>query len=296
MNDAASPQPAPLTGHCLLDRGDPPAWRAWNDRGRASALLVCDHASNRIPAGLGTLGLAAGQLDRHIAWDIGAAAVTERLAVLLDAPALLSGYSRLVLDCNRHPGLAGSLPTVSDGIPIPGNAGLSDADAAARIAALFHPYQQAIAARIARSATAGIYPALISIHSFTPAMNGIGRPWHVGVLWDEDPRIALPLLEALRRQPGLVVGDNEPYSARDPHGYTMNAHGTCAGLPHILIEIRQDLIGDDAGAEEWAGRLARALKPILADPKLYGLRHRPGVEPPGVEPPGVEPPASNPRV
>ncbi len=274
MNDATN-----LTAPPLLGPDDPPAWRAIHDHGRAPALLLCDHASNRVPSALGTLGLAPGQLDRHIAWDIGAAAVTERLAALLDAPALLSGYSRLVLDCNRHPGRAGSLPAVSDGIAIPGNVGLSDAEVAARIAALFHPYQAAIGARIARFAAAGTHPGLVSIHSFTPAMNGFQRPWHVGVLWDQDPRIALPLLDALSRQPGLVVGDNEPYSARDPHGYTMDAHGTRAGLPHILIEIRQDLIGCDAGAAEWADRLAQALKPILADPKLYRLRHDRGAAP-----------------
>lgn len=257
----------------LLGAGDPPAWRAVNAAGRAPVLLVCDHASNRIPASLGTLGLPAAELERHIAWDIGAAGVTERMAELLDAPALLSGYSRLVLDCNRHPGGVGSVPATSDGVAIPGNRDLSDAAVAARVAALFEPYQRAIADRLAAFAAAGTVPALISIHSFTPAMNGRPRPWHVGILWDADARIPGPLLEALGAEATLVVGDNEPYSAREPHGYTTDVHGTRAGLPHVLIEIRQDLIADAAGQADWAGRLAAALKPILADPKLYAVRH-----------------------
>ena len=264
---------APTDTPSLLGPGDPPAWRAVHAAGQAPVLLVCDHASNRVPAALGTLGLPAAELERHIAWDIGAAAVTERLALLLDAPALLSGYSRLVLDCNRHPGGAGSIPSVSDGIAVPANRDLSEAAVAARVAALFTPYQQAIGARIAAFAAAGIVPAIVSIHSFTPAMNGRPRPWHVGILWDDDPRIARPLLDCLGAEAELVVGDNEPYSAREPHGYTTDVHGTRAGLPHVLVEIRQDLIADDAGATAWADRLAAALKPILADPKLYAIRH-----------------------
>ncbi len=256
----------------LLGPADAPAWRAVNPGGRAPVLLVCDHASNRIPTALGTLGLPPAELERHIAWDIGAAAVTERLAGLLDAPALLSGYSRLVLDCNRHPGGAGSIPAESDGVAVPGNRDLSEAAVAARVAALFQPYQQAIADRLAAFARAGTAPALVSIHSFTPAMNGVPRPWHVGILWDEDPRIARPLLDALGADARLVVGDNEPYSARQPHGYTTAVHGTRTGLPHVLIEIRQDLIAEEAGQAEWAARLALALKPILADPKLYAVR------------------------
>jgi len=267
-----SPHSAPAA---LLGPDDPPAWRGVNTDGRAPVLLVCDHASNRIPAALGTLGLPAQELKRHIAWDIGAAAVTEHLAMLLDAPALLSAYSRLVLDCNRHPGGVGSIPAVSDGIAVPGNADLSDTDAAVRQEALFTPYQAAITARLAAFFAAGRVPALVSIHSFTPAMNGRQRPWQVGILWDEDPRIAQPMLAALAAQPGITVGDNEPYSAREPHGYTTDVHGTQAGLPHVLIEIRQDLIADAAGQREWAERIAAALKPTLADPKLYAVRKPP---------------------
>ncbi|MCC7274778.1 MAG: N-formylglutamate amidohydrolase [Alphaproteobacteria bacterium] len=268
MNDTERSAPS-----ALLGPADPPAWRAVNGCGRAPVLLLCDHASNRVPVSLGDLGLTKADLARHIGWDIGAAAVTERLAALLDAPALLSGYSRLVLDCNRHPGTQGLCPTLSDGVAVPGNQGLSEADIAARTAALFEPYQRAIADRIARFAAAGVVPALVSLHSFTPVWAGVARPWHVGVLWDRDPRIPVPLLAALRADPRLTVGDNEPYSAREPHGYTVDVHGTRRGLPHVLIEIRQDLVADDAGAAAWADRLASALKPILADPKLYAVEH-----------------------
>lgn len=265
--DASATLPA------LLGPDDPAPWRAVNESGRAPVLLICDHASNRVPAALGDLGLAPERLGQHIGWDIGAAAVTERLAAALDAPAFLTGFSRLVIDCNRHPGGAGSIPEVSDGVEIPANQGLSPADAGARIALLFEPYHRAIAARLDGFEAAGTVPAILSIHSFTPTMSGRDRPWHAGVLWDSDPRLAVPLLAALSADPAIVVGDNEPYSARDPHGYSMAAHGGRRGLPHVLIELRQDLIADPAGASAWADRLARTLPPILSDPTLRSVRY-----------------------
>ncbi|MGE0724383.1 MAG: N-formylglutamate amidohydrolase [Alphaproteobacteria bacterium] len=259
----------------LLGPDEPPPWRAVNPDGRAPVLLLCDHASNRVPAALGDLGLPAARLDEHIAWDIGAAAVTERLAERLNAPALLTAYSRLVIDCNRHPGGAGSIPEASDGVAVPANRALSPEAAKARATSLFRPYHEAVASRLDRFADTGIVPALLSIHSFTPTMNGRARPWHVGVLWDRDPRLARPLLDALAADPSIVVGDNEPYSARDPHGYSMAAHGGARGLPHVLIELRQDLIAAAGRAGDWADRLARVLPPILSDPALRSIRYYP---------------------
>lgn len=255
------PSPPPLLGP-----GDPPVVEICHAQGSAAVLLTCDHASHAVPAALGGLGLDAESLARHIGWDIGAAAVARRLAELLDAPAILAGYSRLVIDCNRDPEDPTSIPAVSDGVAVPGNRDLSPAARAARRRAIFEPYHAAIAAAI------GSGPALVSIHSFTPRMNGLARPWHVGVLWDADPRIPLPLLAALRADPALVVGDNEPYSARRPAGYTVRHHAVARGLPHVAIELRQDLVESAEGAAAWAERLAAALAPILAGLRAPGGR------------------------
>jgi predicted N-formylglutamate amidohydrolase len=249
--------------------GDPPPVQHWNGSGKAALLLACDHASNVVPRALGSLGLSAAELLRHIAWDIGAAAVTRLLAGRLDAPAILAGFSRLVIDCNRDPADPSSIPETSDGVAIPGNRGLAADARAARRAAIFAPYHEAIERWIAARLAEGAVPALIAIHSFTPVMSGKARPWHVGILWDGDPRIPRPLLEALRADSALVVGDNEPYSAREPQGYTVRHHAALRGLPHVAIELRQDLIADDDGAARWAEILARALRPILAEPQLY---------------------------
>jgi predicted N-formylglutamate amidohydrolase len=166
-----------------------------------------------------------------------------------------------------------SIPTESDGIAIPGNAGLDDAARRARRAALFEPYHAAIDAQLARIAGSGLAPAVISIHSFTPRMKGFARPWHIGVLWDGEGRIAAPLLAALRAElDPATVGDNKPYSAREPVGYTQRHHAFDRGLAHVAIELRQDLVGDETGAAAWAERLARVLKPILAAPALFVRR------------------------
>lgn len=253
----------------LLGPDDPPPFTIRRPAGRAPVLLACDHAGRAVPRALDRLGLDEAALSRHIAWDIGAAAVTRLLAAALDAPAVLGGFSRLVIDCNRDPADPTSIPTVSDGVTIPRNHALSAADRAARAAAIFRPYHAAIAARLDEALAEGIVPAFIAIHSFTPAMSGVARPWHVGVLWDEDPRLPVPLLEALRAEPGLVVGDNQPYSAREPAGYTVRRHAERRGLAHVAVELRQDLVADAAGAAEWAGRLAAALRPILARPEVH---------------------------
>ncbi|MDE1967487.1 MAG: N-formylglutamate amidohydrolase [Alphaproteobacteria bacterium] len=237
----------------------------------ARVILCCDHASNRVPRTLVQLGLGDEVLARHIGWDIGAAAVTRRLAPALGAASVLAGYSRLVIDCNRDPDDPSSIPATSDGVVVPGNRELSADARHARRAAIFTPYHTALTQSIDAVLARGAAPALISVHSFTPSLGGKARPWHIGILWDGDGRIASPLLAALRDDAALVVGDNEPYSARQPAGYTMRHHALERGLPHVAIEIRQDEIADDAGAAAWANRLAAALRPILDDGALYRL-------------------------
>ncbi|MCS6948341.1 MAG: N-formylglutamate amidohydrolase [Steroidobacteraceae bacterium] len=237
---------------------------------RWPALIVCDHASNKIPAPLGHLGLPRTDLERHIAWDIGAAALALSLAQRLQLPCVQSGYSRLVIDCNRSLDDPSSILTHSDGTDIPGNRNLSDAERQLRAALIFEPYHAAIEREMTRLAAGGaVTPALIAVHSFTPVLAGRERPWHCGVLWDTDGRIALPLLAALRRDPNLQVGDNEPYSGRHPSDYTVAVHAERFGRPHVCIEVRQDLLLDDAGVDGWSQRLAEALAAVLSDDSLY---------------------------
>ena len=271
MNDVnlAIPIPAPLLGP-----NDPPPFTLFNPDGQAPVVVVCDHASNAIPTVLGQLGLGPAELAQHIAWDIGAGRVARLLAARLDAPGVMGGYSRLVVDCNRAPGDPTSIVEVSDGIVIPGNRNLDDAQADARVNAVFWPYHHAITQALAHRWRhgRGRAPALIAIHSFTPGMNGFQRPWHLGVLWNRDPRLAKPLLARFGADPALCVGDNQPYSGRNV-GFTMDTHGGAAGLPHVEVEIRQDLIDDDAGCESWAVVVGEALEAVLRDDTLFHVRH-----------------------
>jgi predicted N-formylglutamate amidohydrolase len=214
------------------------------------------------------------ELGQHIAWDIGAARVTQWLAARLDAPAVLAGYSRLVIDCNRRLDNPTSIAQESDGTPVPGNCGLSAADRKARADEIHAPYHAAIAHMIAARQRSGLAPALVSMHSFTPVMNGFERPWHVGILWKDDPRIPVPLMARLRREEGLCVGDNEPYSGRDEQGYSIFVHGEEVGVPYGLVEIRQDLIDTAAGQVAWADRMAAVLKDVLADDSVFAPRGR----------------------
>lgn len=236
-----------------------------NAAGAAPLLLVCDHASRALPPDYGTLGLDEAELWRHIAWDIGAADVTRRLAQQLDAPAVLSGYSRLLVDCNRAADDPTLVCRVSDGTVVPGNRGFDAAELSRRMALAHAPYHAAVEAAMAQARARAAAPALINIHSFTPVMKGFERPWHIGVLWNKDGRIALPLMRVLREDPTLVVGDNEPYSGRSNVGYTCRRHAEAHGLPNVLIELRQDLIDTHHGAEAWANRLAQALGRVLAE-------------------------------
>jgi predicted N-formylglutamate amidohydrolase len=266
MNDAvAAPETAPTP---LLGPDDPPPVTVIEAAGTVPVLVVCDHAGNRVPAGCNRLGLSEAQLAEHIGWDIGAAEVARRLARHLGAACILSAYSRLVIDCNRSLHDPTLIPPASDGIAVPGNRDLPPAAREARILGLHRPYHAAIERALDGFAARGVVPVVLSIHSFTPRMNGFDRPWQVGILWDKDPRIAVPLIAALA-QAGLEVGDNQPYSARSPQGFTMASHAVERGLPHVLVELRQDEVGDAAGAERYAAILDRALAPILADPQLY---------------------------
>ncbi len=248
----------------LLAGDEPPPFEIANAGGGAPLVLVCDHASNRVPRALHHLGLAPAPLREHIAWDIGAADVARRLARRFNSPLALANYSRLVIDCNRMLADPTSIPAESDGIAVPGNRGLSQGERRQRAEALFKPYQDAIARLVAHKVERGPPPAVVSIHSFTPVFQRTRRPWHIGVLWNDDRRIAIPVLESLRRHAEIVVGDNEPYSARDGVGYTIATHAEGAGLPHVALEIRQDLIATAAGAEHWAGIVGDALAAAFA--------------------------------
>jgi len=245
-----------------------------NPAGRAPVVLVCDHAGPRIPADLDALGLDRTILQRHIAWDIGALEVARRLSERFDAPLVASNFSRLIIDPNRHPDDPTSIPVISDGVVVPGNRGLAPAERSRRAAQFFHPYHQAIDRVLQARADAGAVPALVSVHSFTPVFRGFERPWHFGILWARDPRIALPLLRRLAAEDDLTVGDNQPYSGQDNFGYTVEVHASETGLPHLLVEVRQDLVDTRHGAREWADRLADALEPCLEPaPGLYAVRH-----------------------
>lgn len=257
----------------LLGPHDPPAVAVFNASGRAPVLLLCDHASRAVRRALRGLGLEDRALHRHIAWDIGAADMARILARRFDAPLVLAGYSRLVVDCNRDVGDPTFIVEVSEDTVIPGNRGLTQAAVDARVAACYAPYHRAVDDRRAGFTARGVSPAVISVHSFTPVFKGFERPWHVGILWQRDPRLAVPLMDGLRAHDHIAVGDNKPYSARDEFGYSIEAHGAARGLPQVLIEVRQDLLEGHEGIEAWALVLAEALAPVLDDPGLYRVEH-----------------------
>ena len=247
----------------LLGSSDLPTVTVLNPEGGSPFLLLGDHAGNAIPAALGDLGLDAAERTRHIAWDIGVAGLGQALATRLDATFVRQTWSRLVIDCNRDPARPDAIPAVSDGTVIPGNANLSDADRAARVAEVHEPYQAAIAARIAERTAAGRETVVVSLHSFTPRMNDFDRPWQAGVLHDgHEDGFALRLLAVMRTEPGLTIGDNEPYRMNTVD-HTIPRHAFAAGLSYAELEIRQDLLADEAGQAAWAERLARWLGAAL---------------------------------
>ena len=227
--------------------------------GRGPFVIVCEHASNVLPTALGTLGLSPDHLERHIAWDPGAAAVAEGLAGLLGGDLVLQRYSRLAVDCNRAPGLAEAIPARSEDTEIPGNLDLGDAERAARLSSVWAPFHDALERLLDRRRVAGRPTILVTVHTFTPVFRGVARPLHVGIISTGERTLADALLAALRRDVDLIVGDNEPYSPKDNVDYTIRRHGFDRGLPHAMIEIRNDLVVDEEGQKEWAARLAREL-------------------------------------
>lgn len=227
-------------------------------------MLVCDHASNALPEQYGTLGLDEAHLARHIAYDIGIADTTRKLAAKLGVPALLSCYSRLLIDLNRGEDDPTLIMRLSDGAVVPGNARFDEAEKRHRIEHYYRGYHTALDEKIDQFLEQNIVPALFSLHSFTPHWKGVPRPWHATILWDKDPRFVDPLLAALNGEDGIICGENVPYRG-ELEGDCMNRHGTRRGLAHALIELRQDLITQEKGQEEWAARMARIIGDILAD-------------------------------
>jgi predicted N-formylglutamate amidohydrolase len=241
----------------------------------AGALVLCDHASNALPACYGSLGLPGSELQRHIAWDIGAAGVAAHLAAALAAPAVFTCHSRLLIDCNRGLDDPTLIMQLSDGAIVPGNRILTQSERAHRIEQFFTPYHSEIRRLIDAAVAADEPPVLISVHSYTPRWKGTMRPWHCGILWDKDPRLASVLLSGLKQDRDLVVGDNQPYSGH-LKGDCLWQHGTQRGLAHAIIEIRQDLIEHPDGQRAWANRVADLLKPALA--KADTRRHLQKIE------------------
>ncbi|MEO5926184.1 MAG: N-formylglutamate amidohydrolase [Bryobacteraceae bacterium] len=229
--------------------------RTLRPAGSSRFVLICDHASNHVPEELHGLGLPASELQRHIAWDIGAAAVTEGLSEILDAPAVLCGVSRLVIDCNRHHNASGLIPEVSDGTVIPGNLKLSEADRAARIERYFQPYHAAVEAVMRRESE----PILISMHSMTPSLAGVARTCQISLSSYVDRRLTDPMLAALRAWGDIAVGDNDPYDLDPTFDFSTPYHALQRNLLHLQVEIRQDEIGDAVGQRWWAERIAKTL-------------------------------------
>jgi predicted N-formylglutamate amidohydrolase len=249
----------------LLDPDERDPVTLENESGNSVFFLTCEHAGRAFPRRLGSLGLSEAETRRHIAWDIGIGSVGRELSRLLDAAVILQTYSRLVIDCNRDPGVPSSIPKISENTEIPGNLGIDEVERASRVDAIFRPYHNTIAAALDRRAAAGRPSVLVALHSFTPVFKGVSRPWQVAVLFNRDPRLAHALAELLRAEGDLMVGENEPYQVSDMTDYTVPVHGERRGLPHVEIEIRQDLITDPAGQRQWAERLARLLPAAYAE-------------------------------
>ncbi|HEY4204699.1 MAG TPA: N-formylglutamate amidohydrolase [Xanthobacteraceae bacterium] len=253
----------------LLAADEPSPVIERNRDGTAPFFLTCDHYGRMIPRALGDLGLDDTERQRHIAWDIGIARVAERASDALGAHLIAQRYSRLVIDCNRPPTAASSIPPISEATEIPGNQGIAQDAADERRRSIFVPYHDRIAKTLDQRAEEKRRTILVSLHSFTPIYTGVARPWHIGTLYNRDPRLPQLLLRELRAESELVVGDNQPYAVSDATDYTIPVHGEARGLIHTGIEIRQDLITDEAGQRQWAERLTRILRKL--EPELRAL-------------------------
>ena len=241
----------------------------------ANVIFLCDHASNALPVEYGTLGLPAAELQRHIAYDAGTATITRVLAESFGAPAICSRFSRLLIDINRGSDDPTLVMRISDGALIAGNARIDAAEIEARRLRFHEPYHECLAGMLDGVLAAGIVPAIVSLHSFTPIMKSIVRPWHVGVLWDSDPRLSVALIARLKREAGLVIGDNQPYDGALA-GDTIDRHATRRGLANTLIEVRNDLVQTEAEATRWGHRLAAMLEPELQAAELRHISHAAG--------------------
>ena len=245
----------------LLGEKDPPPFEMFNRNGATALLLVCDHAGQQVPQALSGLGLNSDIFNLHIAYDIGAGEVARNLSKDLDAPLVLANYSRLLIDLNRPPKHPESIPSVSDDILIPGNRNLDKDAKSTRVQDIFKPYHNAITKALTRILDAGKKPALLSVHSFSPDFGEQPSPWDIGVLWNHDPRIALPLIELLTAK-GLNVGDNLPYSGHDL-AYTVDRHSSPAELPSCAVEINQSQLRDEIGIKRWTIILGNTLTEVL---------------------------------
>jgi predicted N-formylglutamate amidohydrolase len=241
----------------------------------AGLVLLADHATNRLPSEYGRLGLPDSAFERHIAYDIGVEALVRRLAARLGVPAVMSCFSRLLIDPNRGEDDPTLIMKISDGAIIPGNHPITPEEWEARLDRFHRPYHQAVSKMLADVGTAsGKAPLVISVHSYTPAWKGVARPWHAAILWDSDPRAVSPLIAELESSGDILVGNNEPYDGA-LRGDTMYRHCMETGIPHALIEVRQDLIGDDAGVAEWDERLGPILASLNARPDLHEIQRYP---------------------
>ncbi|HMU89202.1 MAG: N-formylglutamate amidohydrolase [Pseudomonadales bacterium] len=243
----------------LLADDEPAAYQVCCPAGASPFFLTADHASHRLPRVLGSLGLCDSDRQRHIGWDIGVAGLAKLLSAQLDAWLILQNYSRLVIDCNRPLDSPQSIVTLSEETPIPGNVALSPAEIAARQNEIFIPYHDRIRAELDLRQRQRRSTILVALHSFTPCYLGVQRPWQIGLLYHRDPRLGRRLIELLRQEPGLTVGDNQPYFISDGSDYGIPVHGEQRGIVHVEIEIRQDLLADAAGQAHWAALLARLL-------------------------------------
>lgn len=258
----------------LLAPDEPPPFEIINPDGRSKLLLLCEHGGLAVPRQLAGLGLGPEHYTKHYAYDIGVRRMTLTLARLLDAPAVVANYSRLVVDLNRSVDHPTAFPVSGEGVPVPGNVSMSAADRALRIAEIYEPFHAAIKQLIDARIAVGILPCLLAIHSFTPVFFAERRPWEFGVLWVQDNRMALPLINDFRAR-GYTVGDNEPYDARAMWGTAVNVHGDARGLPNALVEVRHDEIDTDEKSDLWTKMLGDSLKTVLDSPELDGYYEGP---------------------
>ena len=244
----------------LLSEDDPPVFLIERAKGSSAFLLTCDHAGRAIPHKLASLGLSEDELSTHVAWDLGVAELGRRLSARLDAFLIMHNYSRLVIDANRPPGAPDSIPTLCERTRIAANEGLSSSDARERVEEVFQPYHQRIRDELDASSARACRSMLVALHSFTPVYMDEGRRWHVGVLYGRDPRLGRLVRDGLRSDGALIVGDNQPYSVSDASDYTIIVHGEQRGIPHVELEIRQDLLASDSDVQSWAERLGGVLE------------------------------------